>query len=339
MTDSGYQRYVDALSAVAERTAEPGLAGVLEDLRAPVRFGVAGRPGVGCSTVARALRAAGLAVADGMGAAPPDVDVYVLAEAAKPEDRRALAASVRPGVAVLNKADLTRSAGREPLAAAAELGRLLESQSGVPTRPLVGLLADPAVDDELVAALRIIADEPADLGSIDRFVEAPHRLPRAVRERLLNRLDLFGIAHAVLAVRQGCGRERIVAALRRVSGAAELEAAIDGVSAPLRYRRIMAARPRLLELSAGARGARTAELLCGDDVVVAAMAAAVDAVTAAGMTVASADSPDALRRRAVWWQRYARGPVSRMHHACAGDIARGSLRLWARAGGVAADLP
>jgi hypothetical protein len=63
------------------------------------------------------------------------------------------------------------------------------------------------------------------------------------------------------------------------------------------------------------------------------MAAAVDVVEAAGLRVDLGDGEATHLRRAVTWQRYSRGPVSAVHRSCGADIARGSLRLWSRAGG------
>jgi hypothetical protein len=71
-----------------------------------------------------------------------------------------------------------------------------------------------------------------------------------------------------------------------------------------------------------------------DDAVAARMAAAIEVVCAAGMTVDAGASAAAHLRRAIVWQRYSRGPVARLHARCGADIARGSLRLWERAGGV-----
>ena len=71
-----------------------------------------------------------------------------------------------------------------------------------------------------------------------------------------------------------------------------------------------------------------------DEAVADRMAAAIAVVQAAGMTVEGGVTVAAHLRRAIVWQRYSRGPVSRLHARCGADIARGSLRLWERAGGV-----
>jgi hypothetical protein len=60
------------------------------------------------------------------------------------------------------------------------------------------------------------------------------------------------------------------------------------------------------------------------------MAAAVDVVEAAGLSVDRGDDPSSHLRRAAHWRRYSRGPVDALHRSCGADIARGSLRLLGR---------
>jgi hypothetical protein len=62
------------------------------------------------------------------------------------------------------------------------------------------------------------------------------------------------------------------------------------------------------------------------------MAAAVDVVEAAGVTVDCGDDRKAHLGRARHWDRYARGPVDALQQRCAADIVRGSLRLLERTG-------
>jgi hypothetical protein len=260
---------------------------------------------------------------------PADLDVYVLAETLKPEDRRALTESSRPVVGVLNKADLAGFGDHGPVAAATARCRRLTELTGVPVYPLAGLAAlaavdDTVVDDELVDALRALTTDPADLGSTDRFATKAHRLPHAIRERLLSQLDLFGIAHGVLALRDGADRAGLVAALRRASAVDGLLAGIDLAGAPVRYRRLT--------------DADVALFTAADEQVAARMTAAIDVMRAAGLEVDAADDDagaSVYLQRAIAWERYSRGPVSRLHRSCGADIARGSLRLWERAGGVA----
>jgi hypothetical protein len=292
----------------------------------PVRVKVAGRTGCGERTVTRVLRGAGVVIADPH--APADLDIYVLAETLKPEDRRALTESALPVVAVLNKADLAGFGGEGPVAAATARCRRLRDLTGVPFYPLAGLAAvaavdDTVVDDDLVDALRALTTDPADLGSTDRFTATAHRLPQAIRQRLLTQLDLFGIAHGVLALRDSADRAGLVAALRRASAVDGLLAGIEAAAAPVRYRRLTEAQ--VAEFSAAGEVAQQ---------VAVRMAAAIDVVRAAGMTVDDGVTAAAHLRRAITWQRYSRGPVSRLHRCCGADIARGSLRLWERAGGV-----
>ena len=78
-------------------------------------------------------------------------------------------------------------------------------------------MPSPTLDDELIAALRMLTAEPADLTSTDGFLSAEHSLPHSVRARLLDTLDLFGIAHGVLALRQGAEAAALPAVLRRLS--------------------------------------------------------------------------------------------------------------------------
>ncbi|WP_445168076.1 hypothetical protein ACTXG7_01340 [Mycolicibacterium sp. Dal123E01] len=288
-------------------------------VRLAVRVSVAGRTGCGRRTVTRVLRGAGVVLA-GPGE-PADLDVYVLAETLKPEDRRALTGSSRPVVGVLNKVDLTGFGGDGPVATAAARGRRLSELTGVAVYPLAGLAAlaavdDAVVDDEMLEALRTLTTDPADLGSTDRFAAKAHRLSRELRERLLTQLDLFGIAHGVLALRAGADRAGVISALRQVSGLDVLLAGIEEAAAPVHYER----------LAAG-------------ETIAARMAAAVAVVHAAGMTVDDGVTEAAHLRRAITWQRYSRGPVSRLHRSCGIDIARGSLRLWEDAGGAPEELP
>ncbi len=289
----------------------------------PVRSVVLGRPGCGRRTVARALRAAGVVVA-GPGQ-ESDVDVYVVAETLKPEDRAVLTRPARPCVAVLNKADLTGFGGEGPVAAAAAHCERLRLTIGVPIHPLVALAAAAALerdvlDEAVLEALRVLTADPATLACADGFLTAEHRLVRPIRERLLTHLDLFGIAHAVVALRDGADRAGVAEALRRASGVDAVLAAITRAAAPARYQ-------RLAEDVTAPFG--------GDDAAVAArMSAAIEVVEAAGMAVDRDDDVDAHLRRAVAWRRYSRGPVSDLQRRCAEDIVRGSLRRWERGGGV-----
>ena len=77
----------------------------------------------------------------------------------------------------------------------------------------------------------------------------------------------------------------------------------------------------------------SAGFVADDAVLRARMGAAAEVLSAAGAPDPPGCGPADHLRRAVYWQRYARGPVSAVHRACAIDLARGSLRLWAQAGG------
>ena len=244
---------------------------------------------MGRRTIEAALRRRGVQVVP----AASDVRVLVVAEALKPEDVRDDAT-----VVVQTKADLT------------------DATCGI---RVVGLLAvlDRLTDDE-VDALRVLIRHPADMTSVDAFVSGPHPLGRDVRQHLLERLDRFGIAHAVLALADGADPAAVAARLTALSNIDAVLAAVRAASAPVRYRRIVESRC-------------SSEVL-DDAAVLDRMSAAVDVVQAAGVAVDRGDRPQDHRRRALHWARYARGPVTDLHRACAADIVRGSLLLLDGAG-------
>ena len=323
---------------------------IAKKLTAPLRVAVSGRRGVGCSTVARALALAG-SVGETITVTPPasaDIDVYVLAEVVKPEDREAIAAASRPVVAVLNKADLIAtgqsaesgqyphepaSAARRRCARLAELPGLTD----VPIEPVVGVLAiatlDDLVHDALWVALQELAVRPTDLTSTDSFVADDHPLPAELRRQLLETLDLFGVAAAVDAIRRGATRAQTCALLRRLSCIDDVIDEIGSVGAQVHYQRVLDAVADLQTLAV--TDCRVGQFLSRDDTVIARMTAAVNVVEAAGIRVDRCDSAASHLRRAVGWQRYGRGPVSGMYRACSADIVRGSLRLWSKAGNSA----
>jgi hypothetical protein len=323
----GRQIFVDALTRFAEQSRNPRLTPIIRRITARPRVAVRGRDGVGRGTIAAALTAAGVAVTPDESAA--DVDVLVIAEALKPDDR-ALTFAGRPTVIVLNKADLTGFGAGGPLALAHRRAAQYRALTGLPTVPMVGLLAIADLDDELVAALHALVRQPADLTSTDAFVQGEHPLPQGVRRRLLDRLDRFGIAHAVLAIGDGVDRAALQALLRRLSLVDRVVAHVEAAAAPLRYRRVRSAMTELHALAVQSGNEQLAEFLATDDTVLAVMSAAVEVVEAAGVRVDRGDDPASHLRRAVHWQRYGRGPVDALHRSCAADIRRGSLRLLGR---------
>lgn len=316
----GHEIFTNELTRFAQRAGDARISALVGELGKPLRVAVSGRDGVGRTTVAAALAAAGRTVVDD----DADVSVVVVAETVKPEDRAMMARD--SCLVVLNKADLAGFGAGGPIALADRRAVELQALTGVPTVAMVGLLAAATVDEELVAALGALTAEPADLTSTDGFLAAEHSLPRDVRERLLGTLDLFGIAHGVLALRQGADPADLPAVLRRLSRLDSVLARLTAVGADARYRRVRAALVTLRTMAA--RGApAVAEFLSGDDTVLAVMSAAVDVVAAAGLEVDDGDDPSAHLRRAQHWHRYGRGPVNRLHSHCAADISRGSLRL------------
>ncbi len=322
MSGRGHQIFVDELQRFADRVADARCAAIADRLTTPLRVAVSGRRGVGCGTVAHALARAGelrptITVTTSKDA---DVDVYVIVEVVKPEDRGAIATAGRPVLAVLNKADLT--------------GPSAAGLAGLPAVPMVGMLAvaalDDLVDDALWAALRVMASQPAELNSPDSFVAAEHPVPVEVRRRLLDTLDLFGIRQAVAAIRRGATRAETYALLRRLSCIDDVVAKIESLGAQVHYRRLLEAIAELETLAVTVQ--RVSGFLSHDDTVVARMMAAVDVVDADGGNVDRCDSAAAHLARAVAWQRHSRGPGAGVHRACGADIVRGSLRLWSKTG-------
>jgi hypothetical protein len=320
MSGQGHQIFADALAGA-------GLARLADRVRAPLRVAVSGRRGVGVSTVVAALSGAGFDVAHGVGA---DIDVYVVAEVLKPEDRAALAAAHRPAYVVFTKADLAGFGPGGPLSRARRQADRLTALTGVPAGPLVGLLAAldlGALAGDALAALGTLVSHPADLRSPDAFVAAPHPVGTQMRAHLIETLDLFGIAHAVMTLRgePDAGAERLAAVLRRASGIEEVRRGIERAGAQVRYNRVAAVCDEL-EVRA-ITDATVARFLRCDDTVLVRMSAAVDVVEAAGLAVDRSDEPAAHLERARLWRRYAAGPVSPVHARCGVDISRGSLRL------------
>jgi hypothetical protein len=338
----GHQAFVEELARFAAGTADGRLTAIAERAAKPLRVGVCGRRGVGCAVVARAVNRAGIvsgisAVLTGPTCADvPDLDVvvYVTAEVVKPEDVDAIQeirAARRPVLAVLNKADVAGFAGDGPIVLARARCAHFSALLGVSMEPMIGLLAVAALDDLLDdaswGALRTLADGATD-----------NPMPADVRLRLLDTLDVFGFAFAVAAVRQGKTPAQVRALLRRVSGVDAVLVKVAAAGAEVRYRRVLDAVAELeaLAVSDDELSERIGEFCARDDTVLARMAAAVDLAESAGLEVGAGQDPGAHLSEALRWQRYSfgmLGVVSDVQRACGADMARGSLRLWSRAGG------
>jgi hypothetical protein len=341
----GHQVFVDELARFAAGNADSRVSAIAEKAAAPLRVAVRGRRGVGCSTVARALTHAATASAITVmpSAGEADMLVQVIAEVVKPEDADAIATAGCPVLTVLNKADLIGSlsgrTGTGPLAAARTRSADLAELVGVPVEPMNALLAVAALeglDGTSWSALQALAAHPGGSacldGSFEGFVAADNPLPTDARLRLLDTLDLFGTALGIAVVRRGGTPTQVRALLRRMSCVDAVIATLSALGAQVRYQRMLGAIAELEALAVGTAwiGERISGFLSRDDTVIARMAAAVEVAEAAGHIVGGCDDPAGHLPRAVRWQRYSRGSVSELHRACAGDIARGSLRLWSR---------
>jgi hypothetical protein len=334
------------LTRFAEVAATPGLPPIIGRLRRRIGVAVVGRAGAGRNTVAAALRHHGVAVT--ADPATAEVQVLVIAEALKPEEW-AMAAAGSPTLIVLNKADLTGSRSGGALSNAHRMAADVQRRTGAPTVAMVGLLAATAgaseatgemtgaseatgemtgaLDDELVDALRTLVSTPADLGSVDAFTRGEHPVGRDVRTRLLERLDRFGIAHAVLALARGDDPATLPALLQRLSNVDAVLGGLHVCTAPVRYRRLRAALNEMHSLAIELDDEGLFGLLNSEAAVLASMAAAVDVVESDGIRVNPGDHPAAHHRRAMQWRRYGGGPVNALHRSCSADITRGSLRL------------
>ncbi|MBJ7340056.1 MAG: hypothetical protein JHC64_20300 [Mycolicibacterium sp.] len=305
---------------------------IVKRLRRPVRVAVCGRAGVGRGCVAAALRRRGVHVIPrGAGADAFDVCVLVIAETVKPEDLAVPRSVRRPVVIALTKADLAGAGPGGPIAVARHRATAVRGMTGMSVVPVVGLLAaldGGDLEPDLVAALSRFVTEPPNLTSVDAFVDDPHPVGRDVRARLLTRLDRFGIAHAVLALADGCDAAGLGDRLSQLGNLDELMVALDGASATVGYRRMHEAMAELHSLAAQSNDERLSELLASDATVLATMGAAVAVIEAAGLSVDRGDTAAAHLDRAVRWRRYGRGPVDALHRRCSADVVRGSLRLF-----------
>lgn len=319
---TGLQRFAATLTERFAGLPPPAVTELADRLTAALRVSVTGRPGVGRRTVAVVLnRAAGIRVTD----ADAEVRIRVLAEVVKPEDAAALRA--RPDLLILNKADLAGLRAGGPVAAAARDCAEITARTGIPAAPMVALTAlagldESILDDETVAALRALTDEPIALTSPDAFLDDDAALTRPVRAQLLAHLDLFGIAHAVVALRDdpAAGAAELRTRLCEAGRLAGVLDAVTAAGARAAYRRIAAAERTLAELAVAEPD--TADALAGlrsDPQILAARA-----------EVAAALFGDAPARSAANWRTCADGPLDELHRAAATDLCRAALAGVAR---------
>lgn len=175
------------------------------------------------------------------GVAGADAVVFVLTSVIREDDAEVLAAfralvgdltsSAVNAVAVLNKADQIGDGGPESWSTARKLADDFAAQlrSTVATMvPLVGLLAETAdagglTERDAANLVRLAELPPAErialLLSADRFVGVPAPVPPEDRERLIDRLDLYGIGIALDLLQAGpLPASALVQLLRERSG-------------------------------------------------------------------------------------------------------------------------
>lgn len=326
--------FFDVLAEFATQARNPDVTAIEERFRTPVRVAVLGRRGVGRESVTAALAGSGVKLST--DAAKADVRVLVIAEALKPEELEQLRAAPQRSttdLVVLNKADLIGVTPDGPLAFAERRAAEVAAAVNRPVAPMIAHLAGAEVDDEDLAALRLLAAAPADMTSTDAFVDSDHLLPTVLRRRLLEKFDRFGLTHAVAAVAAGATGATVARQLRALSQVDRVIGRLTAVTAPVRYGRIRGAVRELGALAAQTGDESLEAFLSADEVLIAVMAAAVDVMEAAGFGVDRRDrdaEADGRLHRAVHWATYAKAPVDIRYQRCATDIARGSLRLLGR---------
>lgn len=310
----GHQLFADELTVLATQNCDPRLAMIAAAITAPLQVAVHGRRGVGRRTVAAALAAAGVCVAErSAGAETADMTVQVVAEVVKPEDAAALhAARRRPVLVVLNKADLRGHDGGSEVAGATR----------GPVEPMSALFALAALGgglgEQLWEALAAVAARPVDLRSAERFVSGPHPVPRQIRGRLCDTVDLSGIRALLDLARGGGTVTQARSRLRQLSGVDRVVARLQAMGAAIYHRRMSEAVARLEAMAVGDN--RIDEFLVGDETLAARLTAAVAAIGLPDET-----SLARVRR----WHAHRSAPVNAAQRSCAADIARGSLRAWA----------
>ncbi|ULP47772.1 hypothetical protein [Mycolicibacter virginiensis] len=310
----GHQLFADELTALAMQNSDPRLAMIAADIAAPLQVAVRGRRGVGRRTVAAALAAAGVLVAEQPAASEiADLSVHVVAEVIKPEDTAALHAARRhPVLVVLNKADLRGHVGVFEVACATR----------GPVEPMSALFALAALgsglDEALWEALGRVAARPADLRCAEQFVSRPHPVSRQTRERLCATVDLSGVAALLELAESGGTVAQARARMRQLSGVDHVVARLKMMGGAVYHRRMSEAVIRLEAMAVG--DSRIDEYLNRDATIAARLTAAAAAI----------DIPnEPMLARARRWQAHRSAPVNAAQRSCSADIARGSLRAWA----------
>ncbi|MBS9533268.1 hypothetical protein KIH27_06645 [Mycobacterium sp. M1] len=219
---------------------------------------------------------------------------------------------------LLRLADATSDPRLAALAAriAAPVRVAVGGRPGVGRRTVAAALQRAGVavaDADAGVAVHVVAEvcKPEDVAAV-----AAATRPTLV---VLNKADLPGGADAdEIARRLGTPVQPMSGLVG--SGVGRVVERLTDLGAGLRYRRLTETMTRLAALAV--ENPRLAELLHGD--------AAVTACAAAAAAVVDAPGPAGDLARARHWDRHRVAPLSVLHRSCAADLARGSLRRWAR---------
>ena len=338
-------RLVESVRRIDPDSAEPLITAVTA-ARAPLRIQIAGRAGVGKSTVARALRIGEVietSAVDTPGVDDPVLDgdlvIYVLAGSLHDADRNALA-SVPPGRALvlLNKAD---AVGSWP-AALAQANNHTRTV-GVRTIPVVASTAIAAYDTEMkpaeLSSLRTLAGvaDPSLTLSNDLFTSADVVVDARARRTMLERWELQGLDSALAALRHD-SRLTVASLVQIMYASSGIEEARAAVLASAGRLATLRGGPFLdsLETIAARDGAARDTIehfLRGEEAAQIGLEAALacpdlaDVIAEHG--IRPVDANEALQL-AGWWQTFADGPIGAPSKRAARRLHRGYSAAWQR---------
>ncbi|MBJ8347706.1 hypothetical protein [Antrihabitans sp. YC2-6] len=306
------------------------LLAAVEEFRRPARIQIAGRSGVGRSTVAAALAIAGSVETDPVD--HPDIPeptldgdavVYVL-DSLQPADRSAVSRiAAGRAIVILNKADAVDGSWASAVARANEYAAAL----GIATVPLVATIA---------ASLAHKPVTTVELVEIRNLTEELQSVP----DDLLQRWERWGISAAFSTVQRNpaATTRTLTQVLNAVCGVEQARAAVEALTtraAALRGATLLDTL-ELLAARAGSDPARAEieNFLLTDS---AAEIGLVAAWASPSLTPVIADhrlvvptSAEQAQQIAQWWRGYARGDIGSAGRRAALRIHRGYVSTWSK---------